>query len=266
MIKLVCTDIDGTILKQDYTFSNEVKDCIRKMTEQGVKVVLVTGRMHAAAKFIAEDLGLNTPVVAYQGGMIVENGQILYEQNLPETEACEIIEWARKNDAHLNLYTDDILYVENDNYVVKKYAGERYTKYQIKSFDELPKNRVHKLLAINFEKAELVTNWRDEMQQKYPNLYIVKSTPYFCEFSHPNASKYCAVKFLQNYWDIDIIDTLCIGDQDNDIKLLEAAGIKVAMGNSSDGLKQIADYVTDSVQNDGFVKAMEKFVLGGFNV
>ena len=138
MIKLVCTDIDGTILKSDYTFSKEVKDCMKALTEKGVKVVLVTGRMHSAAKFIAEDLGLETPVVSYQGGMIVENRKILYERNLPEQPACEIIEWARKNNAHLNLYTDDKLYVENDSYVVKKYAGERYTKYQVKSFEELP--------------------------------------------------------------------------------------------------------------------------------
>ena len=262
MIKLVCTDIDGTILKGDYTFSEETKNCMKALTDKGVKVVLVTGRMHAAAKFIADDLGLTTPIVSYQGGMVVDDNKILYEKNLPEEQACQIIDWARENNAHLNLYTNDTLYVESDTYVVKKYAGERYTKYQVKSFDELPKTRVHKLLAINFEDADLVTNWRDEMISKFPNLYIVKSTPHFCEFSNLEASKYCAVKFLQKYWNITEEETLCIGDQDNDIKLLEAAGTKVAMGNSSEGLKQIADFVTDNVQNDGFVKAMNKYIFG----
>ncbi len=262
MIKLVCTDIDGTILKSDYTFSSEVKKCMQELTQKGVKVVLVTGRMHSAAKFIAKDLGLTTPVVSYQGGMIVEDETILYERNLPEQHACKIIDWARKNNAHLNLYTDDKLYVENDTYVVKKYAGERYTEYQIKSFDTLPKNRVHKLLAINFEDANLVTRWRDEMIETFPDLYIVKSTPYFCEFSNLEASKYCAVKFLQKYWNLKDEEILCIGDQDNDIKLLEAAGTKIAMGNASEGLKKVADFVTDTVENDGFVKAMRKYILG----
>lgn len=262
MIKLVCTDIDGTILKSDYTFSQEVKECMQTLTQKGVKVVLVTGRMYSAAKFIADDLGLTTPIVSYQGGMIVDNGNILYERNLPEQYATQIIDWARTNNAHLNLYTDDKLYVENETYVVKKYAGERYTKYQVKSFDELPKNRVHKLLAINFEDANLVTNWRDEMKSRYPDLYIVKSTPHFCEISNAEASKYCAVKFLQKYWNIKEEETLCIGDQDNDIKLLEAAGTRVAMGNSSEGLKNIANYITDTVHNDGFVKAMQKYILG----
>ena len=81
------------------------------------------------------------------------------------------------------------------------------------------------------------------------------------EFSNKEGSKYCAVKFLQKYWNIDETETLTIGDQNNDIALLKAGGIKVAMGNATEELKSIADYVTDTVFNDGFVKAMDKFVL-----
>ena len=262
MIKLVCTDIDGTILKHDYTYTPAIVECMKRLTQKGVKVVLITGRMVNCAKFIADDLGLDTPIVGYQGGMISYNGEILHECNMPERQACEIIEWARAKGIHLNLYTEDKLYVEDDNYIVKRYAGERYTKYQVKSFEELPKSRVHKLLAINLEDADLVSSWRDEMSAKYPELYIVKSTPYFCEFSNKEASKYNAVRFLQNYFGVSENETLAIGDQDNDIKLLEAAGVKVSMGNGSEGLKAIADYITDTVENDGFVKAMDKFVLG----
>ena len=80
------------------------------------------------------------------------------------------------------------------------------------------------------------------------------------EFSNPEASKYCAVKFLQKYWNLKDDEILTIGDQNNDIALLEAGGIKIAMGNATDELKSIADYVTDTVFNDGFVKAMEKYV------
>ena len=92
-------------------------------------------------------------------------------------------------------------------------------------------------------------------------LYIIKSTPYFLEFSNPEGSKYCAVKFLQQYWNIKEEETMTIGDQNNDIALLEAGGVKVAMGNASEELKSVANYITDSVHNDGFVKAVEKFVL-----
>ena len=93
-------------------------------------------------------------------------------------------------------------------------------------------------------------------------MYIVKSTPYFCEFSSHDASKSCAVNFLKKYWDLKDEEVLTIGDQDNDIELLKAGGIRVAMGNGTEGVKKEADFITDTVDNDGFVKAMEKFVLG----
>ena len=75
MIKLVATDIDGTILIPEGEFTSGVKDCIKKLHSSGIKVVLVTGRMNAAATKIAQDLGLDTPVVSYQGGLVVENGK-----------------------------------------------------------------------------------------------------------------------------------------------------------------------------------------------
>ncbi len=263
MIKLVCTDIDGTILKEDFTFSAGVAACMKRLTDEGVKVVLVTGRMHSAAKYIAEDLGLNTPIVSYQGGLIIDGNDVLYERCLAPEFAHEIICWARENSVHLNLYSNDKLYVENDDYIAKRYAGERYTTYEVKPFDEVPLNGIHKLLAIDFENPDRVTKWQKEMAERYPELYIVKSTPYFCEFSNLEASKYCAVKFLQEYWGLRDDEILTIGDQDNDIKLLEAGGTKVAMGNGTYGVKAIADYITDTVDNDGFVKAMEIFVLCG---
>lgn len=262
MIKLVCTDIDGTIFKPDYTFSESLRNCIKELVKNGVKVVLVTGRMHSVAQCIADDLGLDTPVVSFQGGMIVQNGNIMYEKNLPSQVVGEIINWAKERNAQLNFYREGIMYVEDENSAVKRYSKDPYTKYVITPFNTLPHTRVNKLLALNFEDAELVSSWRDELVQKYPDLYIVKSTPYYCEVSNKEASKYCAVKFLQELWGISEAETLCIGDQDNDIKLIEAGGIRVAMGNASEGLKSVADFITDDIHNDGFVKAMEKFVLG----
>ena len=92
-----------------------------------------------------------------------------------------------------------------------------------------------------------------------PELYIVKSTPYFCEVSNSEAKKSCAVNFLQNYWGLKKEEILTIGDQNNDIELLKAGGVSVAMGNATEELKKYADYITDTVDNDGFVKAIEKY-------
>ena len=260
MIKLIATDIDGTILIPEGQFTEGVKECINRLQNIGIKVVLVTGRMNAAATLIAQELGLTTPVISYQGGLVNDNGNILYERYLPENDACKIIDWAKSVNIHINLYNDDILYSEKDDYEIQRYCNNQHTKFSIKAFSEIKKDKVNKILAIDYNNPDKITLFEKELPKIFPNLYIVKSTPYFLEFSNVEASKYCAVKFLQKHWKLKDDEILTIGDQNNDIALLQAGGIKIAMGNATEELKSVADYITDTVYNDGFVKAVEQFV------
>lgn len=269
MIKMVATDIDGTILKHDFKFNQEVKDCIKELTKNDVKVVLVTGRMHSATTYIAEELGLDTPIVSYQGGLVKCNSgknEILYERNLDIKIAREIIQWAQDNDVHINLYMNDELFVEKDNEIIRRYTGERSAGFIVKSFADIDLHRINKILAIDFENHEKVSDWVNYLTEKYPNIYVVKSTPYFCEISHPEATKSSAVEFLTEYFELKKENVLTIGDQNNDIELLKAGGVKVAMGNATEELKLVADYVTDTVGNNGFVQAVEKYVYNKINV
>ena len=260
MIKMVATDIDGTIVKWGCDYSDGVKSCVKKLCDNGVKVVLVTGRMHCATTHVAEALGLKTPIVSYQGGLIKNNnGETLYQQNLDSDTAKKIIKWARKNDVHINLYLDDKLYVEKDNEFVRKYTDGKFISYEVCNFDDLNIENVNKILAIDFNDAERVTGWVCELRKNHPELYIVKSTPYFCEIGSSKAKKSAGVEFLANQWGIKKDEILTIGDQDNDIELLKAGGVPVAMGNASDELKKYACYITDTVENDGFAKAVEKY-------
>lgn len=259
-IKLVATDIDGTLVKWDTRVSDGVKNCVKKLQENGVKVVLVTGRMHCATKHLRDELGLNSPVVSYQGGLIKDSdGKTLYQENLDSDYAKEIIDWAHKNDVHLNLYIDDKLYVEKDDDCVKRYTDGKFVPYTVCPFESLKIENVNKILAIDYGNAERVTGWVNELQAKFPELYIVKSTPFFCEIGSPMAKKSLGVEFLAKHWNLSQDEILTIGDQNNDIELLKAGGVKVAMGNATPELKECANFITDSVENDGFVKAIDKF-------
>ena len=261
MIKLIVTDIDGTILPYDGIFRQGVLDCIRELDEKGVKVVLATGRMHSSTTPIAKKLGLSTPIISYQGGLIKDcDGKTLYQSNLDKDVAKEIIVWARENDIHLNLYIDDKLYVEKDDDIIKFYIKGKFVDYTVCSFDDLEIDNVNKLLAIDIKNPQKVTKWENILKKKYPQLYIVKSTPYFCEIGSRGAKKSKGVEFLRNYWGLKEEEVMTIGDQDNDIDLVQCGGVGVSMGNGTDSLKKCADYITDNVDNDGFVKAVEKFV------
>ena len=197
--------------------------------------------------------------MSYQGGLVVENGKKLYERYLTAEQTERILEWAKKENIHINLYNDDILYSETECYEIQRYCSNLHTEHTVKPFNEIKKDKINKLLAIDYSNPERISRYEKELQNIYPDLYIVKSTPYFLEFSNPEASKKCAVEFLQNYWGLKKEEILTSGDQNNDIALLEAGGLKIAMGNATEELKEIADYITESVFEDGFVCAMEKF-------
>lgn len=262
MIKMIATDIDGTILKWGLDFTPKMKKCIEKLKNAGVKIVLVTGRMHCATLPVARELGLDTPIISYQGGLIKDfDNNTLYQRNLDSSYAKEIIRWARENNIHINLYLDDKLYVEQDNDIVKSYTDGKFIDYTVCNFDTLEIENVNKILAIDLQNIERVTSWVDELKAKYPDLYIVKSTPYFCEIGSGEAKKSLGVQYLCNMWGIKKDEVLTIGDQNNDIDLVQSGGIGVAMGNGTPELKKCADFITDTVENDGFVKAVEKFVI-----
>lgn len=259
MIKLIATDIDGTILIPEGEFTSAVKSCISDLCDKGIKVVLVTGRMGTAAKLIADDLHLETPIVSYQGGLVKEGDNVLYERYLTEEQAEKIIEWAKTEKIHINLYNNDILYSEEDDYEIKRYCEIQHVPHEVSDFSKIKKDKVNKILAIDYSNPERIARYEKELPSIFPELYIIKSTNYFLEFSNKEASKYCAVKFLQKYWELKDDEILTIGDQNNDIELLKAGGVKIAMENATDELKKYADYVTDSVYNDGFVKAVKRF-------
>lgn len=263
MIKMLVLDIDGTIFRKDYTASDKVKAKLKLLVERGVKVVLATGRMYAATKAIAKELGLITPVVTYQGGLVknfLEDENTLYERTMEEMHAREVICELKKRNIFFNLYINDVLMVEEDSDLIKNYVDARNIEYKvIGDCENIDLKGLNKILAIDTD-TKLIEELQDEMANKFKDrLYVVRSTPMFCEFSDLEATKGNAVRFLAEKWGIKKEEIMACGDQDNDIEMLLAAGVKVAMGNATEDLKRIADFVTETVDNDGVAVAIEKF-------
>lgn len=264
MIKMLVLDIDGTIFKKDYTASENVQRTLKALVNDGVKVVLCTGRMYAATKFIAAELGLTTPVICYQGGVVknfYENDNTLLEKTMDSYLAADVIKELKKRGIFFNLYVNDVLMVEHDDELIRQYVDARNLSYKIVgNCENIELEGVNKILAIDND-TNLIEDLQKEMAEKYKDkLYVIRSTPRFCEFSNPEATKGNAVRFLAKKWGIKQDEIMACGDQDNDIEMLLAAGTKVAMGNATESLKEIADYVTDTVDNDGVVKAVAKFI------
>ena len=259
-IKLVVTDIDGTIVKFNGELQPEIIAVFEKLKQKGVKVVIATGRMYNATSDIVGTLNLNTPVICYQGAMIRDDNNIYFEKSVAKDTALNIIDDIRSYGAHINLYLRDRLIVEQDDKYIKEYAAPRSLKYEVvKDLKEVAQDAT-KILAID-DDSQKVTIIRNETRKKYPFLNIVKSTDWYCEFVNQEADKGLAIKYLADMWGISLDEVLAIGDQDNDIEMIKVAGIGIAMGNGSPNIKKVADYVCPTVENFGFARAMEQFVL-----
>lgn len=262
-IKLLITDIDGTVVDDNRNYTPTIKNHFSELSKKGIKVVLATGRMFNGADGVRRELGLNTPVVCYQGAMVRSGNNILYQCSVPIQIAKEIIKISREKGFHLNLYNNDSLIVEDDNKeIMNEYVYGRHTTYNaVKSFDEIELQNVSKLLAIIYKEDELFA-LRDEMQEKFKGvLAVVRSHKYYLEFTHINATKGSALNFLKEYWNIKTENVMAAGDQDNDYEMLQNAGLKIAMGNGSEKLKQIADYICPTIEEDGLSRAIERYIL-----
>lgn len=263
MIKLVVTDIDGTIYTPEKGISAETLSSVKRLSDNNIPVVIATGRTFASAKWIADKIGVKCPLIAYQGGLVCSyEGEILDVKYLNPEIAYEIVQEARKRKIHLNVYVEDKLYVEDDNEYIKDYIGDKGIDYfLVDRFEDLDFTKLNKILAINYD-AQFIDNLIQELKEKYPQIYVVKSYKYFCEIANKNATKGNAIKFLAQKYGISINEVLAIGDQNNDIEMVQTAGCGVAMGNGTDEIKKVANYVTDTIENEGFSKAIKKYVFG----
>ncbi|MBP1990263.1 Cof-type HAD-IIB family hydrolase [Paenibacillus eucommiae] len=263
MYKLLAIDLDDTLLTDDLHITEGTKEAIEKAILQGVTVTFATGRSFPSASKIAEQIGLNVPIITYQGSLIKNllDGEVLYERSVPAAAADLIYDYCEARNLHLQLYFDDKLYVKEYNEKVKDYVRLTNLPYFIAdNFRELAKQPQTKMLII--DDPALLDQMAVELQVILQDqVHITKSKAHYLEFLHKEGNKGSAVTFLANHIGCEIDQVIAIGDSWNDREMLEAAGLGVAMGNALDELKAIAGYVTSSNNEEGVKHVIDKFIL-----
>lgn len=264
-IKLIALDIDGTIMDGEYNISPAVQSCIQRAKEKGIKVVLATGRMFRSTLPVAAQLGITTPLITYQGSLIRETtgeGKILLHHTIESDLAMQIIRELRKFNVQINVFDLENLFVESESQALRDYSKKRYVEYKrVDSFDNFSPLVPTKIITIDND-CERITSIQKTLCEKFRGLLnVTKSSSTYCEFINLNATKGNAILHLAKLWGIDRSQIMAIGDHDNDMEMLEAVGVPIAMGNATQGLKSVASYVTQSVEEDGAALAIEKFAL-----
>lgn len=261
--KLFVTDMDGTLLNSERKITAGVKKAIKKAVEAGVIFTIATGRMHISALPYVKELGVNVPVITYNGALIkTMEGEELFASYLDRDLVKELVDFAEERQLHIQLYSDDKLYYRREN--------DRSALYQCTAGvkgnpvgDELEEHmdKVPKLLIVanNSEEGDRVV---EAVSHQFGHRIVaVKSTPVYIELIKPGVNKATAIARLAERFDIPAEAVLAIGDSNNDLTMIEMAGFGVAMGNANDNVKKIAKYQVADCDHDGIAEAIERFCL-----
>lgn len=272
--KLVCIDLDGTLLSDDKEISIENIKTIQEAINSGVKICIATGRIYKFVDHIKDKISNKIEVIASNGALIVNNGELILNY-LSYNEVLKIRDIAKDYDLEMYLNTEDTIISEGiipENYTYKITNERLEDKYKVNfiekySFERLIKDNKYNILKVvlmNKYKLDEVRKVRDALE-KNREFEICSSEPQFCEVNSKGISKGRAVEELAKELGISIKDVICIGDSGNDLEMLKRAGLSVAMANALDEVKNIASYVTESNNESGVSKAIKKLILEKIN-
>lgn len=269
MKKLLFLDLDGTLLNDSKQITQGNHDALKRILDRGHGVVITTGRPLSSAIQQAHLLGLDKPgcyLIAYNGGLIYDwtTEQEIFSRTVSLADTFEIFDMVNLQGVHIQTYDDRDVLVEKrcDDEEVVRYC--RGTLMQYRVLDDIRaglKKEPVKCLAIDFRDQTNLIRIQDQILEKMSDrLDAFFSCDQYLEIVPLGISKGEAVRMLCRMLDVPIAHAVAVGDAANDLSMIEAAGIGVAMCNGTDEVKSAADYVTTRDHNhDGVAEVIERF-------
>lgn len=262
-IKLIATDLDGTLLRNDKTISEKTKKILKNYIERDGKLVLSTGRAYFGTEWVADELGLKGIVITYNGARIYdrEKNKVIYHAPLEEDIVKKIIDISRKKNIHLNLYQGDDWFVESRERDEAEYYTKACGKEPIeKSFENFQDYSMTKALFIG--EKEILQVLKGELTEVLGDtVHLTYSHTTYLEVLNREVNKGAALKKVAQYYGIEREKIAAFGDEMNDREMLEYAHYGVAMKNANPELKKYAKYETLSNDEDGVVEFILKELI-----
>jgi len=266
-IKLLAVDLDGTLLNSQHEMTARTEKAVKAAIAKGVQVVIATGKTFHAAEHLVKRLGLKTPGIFVQGTVTYNSdGSIHSQQTLDSKVARQIITFAEDRGHQIGLYSGSRILVR------KLYPRmEQLTTHYHEPMPEsvgalqniLDTTSINKIIAIYPDDARRVQalRWQLNMQINGAARMLSAGIDDEIEILPPNASKGAALKTLLKEFGVSASQVLAIGDGENDVEMLQLAGIGVAVGNAPQHLKDVAKAVVSSNDQDGVAEAIERYIL-----
>ncbi|MDO4535255.1 MAG: Cof-type HAD-IIB family hydrolase [Clostridium perfringens] len=273
MYKLICIDMDGTLLNKDHEVSKENKEALKEALRRGVRIAISTGRVFPTIEIYSKLLGINVDVICSNGSYIKERNSedIIFKSILNENLLNKIYNMTRKYNFLTYFDTTEGIISEtkipdNDSYrLMNSWVNEEKIKlYQVPDFKEAfndEKHNILKVILIQTKTSKTFEDAKEDLEEISKIADLAYSWGGAVEIMEKGTTKGNAVKMLADKLNIKKEEIICIGDSGNDLSMLKEAGLSIVMGNASEKIKKYADFVTDTNENSGVAKAIRKFVL-----
>ena len=267
--KIIFLDLDGTLLSSDKTVSEENMRVLKQALLNGHLVAITTGRSTCGGKRIMREIHLDLPgcyLLSFQGSEIYDWGrnEILFSDGIDGETAAELLEAFDREGIHAHTFVRDGILTLHESPQLLRYnqvAKEKYTV--LDNLEQLRGRICSKVIAVDYDDHQKLERFREMFSQREKGrLNSFFSSRALLEYCKAGINKGNALKRLAQMLDIPTADTIAVGDEENDISMIKAAGTGIAMQNAYAAVKQAADYVTENdCDHSGVAEAVKKFVL-----
>ena len=264
MIRLVLSDVDGTLVRSDKSLSERSIAAVQELHAAGIAFAVTSGRPPRGMSMLVEPLALESPIAAFNGGLIVEPDlSVLENRVVPDGLVARAVALLESFELSAWLYRgSDWLVVDADGpHVAHEAQTVQFQPTVVASFDGLESD-IAKIVGVSDDHgavAAAATAAADEFGDRVSSS---RSQPYYVDITHPLANKGAVARFLSARYAIPPEEIATIGDMPNDVLMFAHSGLSIAMGNADREVQRAARRVTTSNDDDGFANAVERFILG----
>ena len=262
-IRLVLADVDGTLVTSDKVLTDEAIGAVRRLGEQGILFAITSGRPPRGMSMLVEPLGIETPVSAFNGGLLVDSSMHVIEQHVvPEHLVAPISALLTSHGLDVWIYRGADWYVPDPHgpHVAREARTVGFDPKVMDGIDGLT-DGVAKVVGVSDDRQAVDGAWAAAHDAFGDHVTVATSQPYYLDVTHPLANKGWVALYLAKKYGLSTDEIATIGDMANDVLMFAHSGLSIAMGNADPQVKRAARRVTDSNDHEGFATAMRRFVL-----
>ena len=261
-IRLLLADVDGTLVTPDKQLTERAIAAVHKLHDAGIIFALTSGRPPKGMEMLIGPLAIDSPIAAFNGGLIVTpDMSTLAQKTIASELVADIV--ATIDDlieAWVYQHADWFLTDPNGPHVERETRTVQFDPTVVDSLEGI-REAVAKIVGVS-DDHDLVARVERELSERFgEHVSAARSQPYYVDVTHPEANKGGVVRFLAEHYGIDPSAIATIGDMPNDVRMFEPSGLSIAMGQAEADVQEAATQVTASNEDEGFAKAIEAFIL-----